>query len=330
MALPPFAKEVWTEADVLAIAASDEEGLYLEFKRPAALNDKPEIGRDVSSFANADGGTIIYGIAENPKAPHDIEPVDPTLRTRESLEQIIDSNIIPKVRGVRVSTVHSSGSTGRFYVVDIPRAAVGAHQSTTDCVYYRRQNTSKYRMSHYEVMELSRRSESPMLFVTLRLPPTNKRRMAPNLEQNNYSGYFHFDWVIENEADAVCEYAAIDLFIDDRLLRKEFVGWWVKDSIPIRTVIDGSRYKAQLAHVQCGWKTPERMPLFRGVPALMGDGALSFPSNYLGVPYFVIWRCRAPKMEEQNGAFSITHDGTDFRVESVEYDSIDFDGQEMI
>lgn len=45
-----------------------QEGLYLEFKRGAALVPsnaaRQELVKDCTGFANAGGGTILYGIAE--------------------------------------------------------------------------------------------------------------------------------------------------------------------------------------------------------------------------------------------------------------------------
>ena len=57
-----------TEADLLAlISAGVEESAALDYKRADSLNKrddkkKTEITKDVSSFANSAGGTIIYGI----------------------------------------------------------------------------------------------------------------------------------------------------------------------------------------------------------------------------------------------------------------------------
>ena len=61
---------VHTEADIMQyISEAAEESLYLEFKNGMAFKVKDEglqneIAKDISAFANADGGVLIYGIAE--------------------------------------------------------------------------------------------------------------------------------------------------------------------------------------------------------------------------------------------------------------------------
>ena len=53
-----------------------QETARLEFKRelpPSSKND--DIAKDIASFANADGGTIIYGIAEDGSAASEIIPM---------------------------------------------------------------------------------------------------------------------------------------------------------------------------------------------------------------------------------------------------------------
>ena len=65
-----MAKEMWerkTEADIEElITAKVSESLHVEFKACASLENtegrKKEISKDVSAFANADGGTIFYGL----------------------------------------------------------------------------------------------------------------------------------------------------------------------------------------------------------------------------------------------------------------------------
>src|SRR5258708_38427470 len=98
----------WSEERLLAIiAAQQEEHQQLEFKGAAALsksdNSKAEISKDVSAFANAIGGTIVYGIAEDssnlPFRAANIDPIDPVAFSKEWLESVIDSRIQPRIPG---------------------------------------------------------------------------------------------------------------------------------------------------------------------------------------------------------------------------------------
>jgi predicted HTH transcriptional regulator len=63
------ADDSWDQKKLKALIEQKiEESLNLEFKDGAALENtdakKREITKDVSAFANSDGGTLIYGISQ--------------------------------------------------------------------------------------------------------------------------------------------------------------------------------------------------------------------------------------------------------------------------
>jgi predicted HTH transcriptional regulator len=88
------------------IADGIEENPELEYKSAAALRkeDKKvmEITKDVSSFANSNGGILIYGIAEdqtNKHLPGKIDTVDRKIITKEWLEQSPSATpVVPSTR----------------------------------------------------------------------------------------------------------------------------------------------------------------------------------------------------------------------------------------
>src|SRR5437588_575425 len=90
----------WNELRLLALISNQiEESDQLEYKGAKSLQKKgermDEIGKDVSSFANAGGGTIIYGVKEFDDAsrkhlPERIDPIDRVEITREWLEHVIN------------------------------------------------------------------------------------------------------------------------------------------------------------------------------------------------------------------------------------------------
>ena len=53
------------------ISGQVQESLHLDYKRSMAVSNKnrTEIAKDVSSFANSDGGIIVYGIEEEKHLP---------------------------------------------------------------------------------------------------------------------------------------------------------------------------------------------------------------------------------------------------------------------
>jgi predicted HTH transcriptional regulator len=83
-----------------------QENLNLDYKASRAFSKSDgairEISKDVSAMANSQGGVIIYGVKEFDEKekrhlPEKIDPVDQTVYTKEWLEQIINSNIHPKI-----------------------------------------------------------------------------------------------------------------------------------------------------------------------------------------------------------------------------------------
>lgn len=147
-----------------------EESLSLEYKGAGALDrsDKPkrEITKDVSSMANAAGGTIIYGIAEHQDEgykhlPERLDPIDDTKFSKEWLESIIEG-IRPRIEGLVVIPIRTSGPpSGVIYVVIVPQSNT-AHQAT-DHKYYKRHNFSSIAMDDYEVRDVMSRGTSPII-----------------------------------------------------------------------------------------------------------------------------------------------------------------------
>ena len=90
----------WTENDLLKMKGNKtEESLDLEFKGSQSLgieeNKKNEISKDVSAFANSEGGDIVYGVSEVGNPPSrfgDIDSgIDASLITPEWLEQVLSA-----------------------------------------------------------------------------------------------------------------------------------------------------------------------------------------------------------------------------------------------
>jgi predicted HTH transcriptional regulator len=143
-----------------------QESIHLDYKASPALDPKKsdEIAKDVSAFANSDGGLLIYGVEED-KASHLPVQIDAGVNpkwNREWLEQVITSNISPRIEGVEVAQFELP--TGRYVVcVRVPKSFRGPHQAS-DNKYYKRFNFSAFPMEHYEVEDTrSRRQALPSL-----------------------------------------------------------------------------------------------------------------------------------------------------------------------
>ncbi|RYZ28717.1 MAG: ATP-binding protein [Chitinophagaceae bacterium] len=93
-------------------------------------------------MANAAGETIVYGIKEHTALIKSILPekIDPLKRidiSKEWIEQVINTNIQPKIEDVLITPVTIDESAGTVvYVVEIPQSST-AHQAA-DKKYYKR------------------------------------------------------------------------------------------------------------------------------------------------------------------------------------------------
>ncbi|MCX2681905.1 ATP-binding protein [Galbibacter sp. EGI 63066] len=148
-----------------------EESNSLDYKGAGALaksdGKKKEISKDVSAFANSNGGMIIYGIREfdNPDKNHLPEKIDPVQRnqiSKEWLEQVIATRIQPKIEGLEIIpvTIDEIANTV-VYVVQIPKSTT-AHQAS-DNKYYKRYNFQSEAMQDYEIRDVMNRMSYPKI-----------------------------------------------------------------------------------------------------------------------------------------------------------------------
>ncbi len=114
-----------------------EESVHLEFKQAGALAKSnsviKEIAKDVSAFANSDGGVIIYGVEESDHKASALSYVDGNDFTKEWLENVISSNIQKKIDGLEVIPLRVDGDIEKsIYVVKIPRSYNAPHMVSKD------------------------------------------------------------------------------------------------------------------------------------------------------------------------------------------------------
>lgn len=154
------------------IERGEPESLHLDYKRSAALLEgkmREEITKDVSAFANADGGTLIYGIVEGrDRLPERIDDgLSADQMTAERLEDLILGNTSPRPVGIRVHRVEL-GDAHAGFVVEVPAATSLAPHQAADRKYYRRYESKNLPMHDHEVRDLMRRASvpSPRLEIT--------------------------------------------------------------------------------------------------------------------------------------------------------------------
>jgi hypothetical protein len=152
-----------------------EENLNLDYKASGSLQRADqktnEISKDISAFANSDGGIIIYGIKEdqvNRHLPDSIDPVNRKEITKEWLEQIIQSKIRPRINNIKIHSITiDEGLDQVVYAVEIPKSDT-AHQAN-DRKYYKRFNFNSEPMYDYEIRDILNRAKSPIIALEFRI-----------------------------------------------------------------------------------------------------------------------------------------------------------------
>jgi len=142
-----------------------QESLHLDYKDSRGLTKKSrdEVVKDVTAFANADGGIIIYGVEEEGHLPVKIDGgVDNSVMNREWLDQIIAVNVTPPIEGIEIIQIPYAENHS-LYIVEVSKSYRGPHQAS-DNKYYKRYNFRSSPMDHYEIFDIAnRKSRVPTL-----------------------------------------------------------------------------------------------------------------------------------------------------------------------
>lgn len=125
-----------------------KESLNLEYKRELDER-KNEIAKDISAFANARGGKIIYGVEEKDGLPSSINWIE-SKGVKEKIENVILTHIQPEIKGFDIYSIENSDNHSQaIFVVDIPESSDAPHMA--DYRYYIRRNFKSEPMEDFEV-----------------------------------------------------------------------------------------------------------------------------------------------------------------------------------
>jgi hypothetical protein len=291
--------------------SKEKESTYLDYKESVALqNDeksKTEISKDISAFANAGGGVIIYGVKEDGHIPVEIDDgLDPEEISKEWLDQVIGSRIRRKIEGVRISQIAIDPKMGNrvIYVVHIPQSMRAPHQAW-DNKFYKRRNFSCEPMEEYEVRDAYMREEAPDVTLDLffrrfsaKIEGFPVSLVSPDIMQS-----LEINGVLRNEGGGQVEYVAITLWFDARLFPETS-----KPNIefrPLKLKFEDEPSEVDVLRADIKWGGPSKMPLFKTVEyrLLEKDLSIHFKHPWLqdeNSP-FILWEARAPRMQPAQG-----------------------------
>lgn len=133
-------------------------------------NDKKEFLADVSSFANASGGDLLYGIQEQrdskgqptglPEIANGLDGINSDTEIRR-LENIIRDGIAPRISNVQLAAIEGF-SKGTLIVIRIPKSWTSPHMVTfkNHSRFYSRNSAGKYPLDVTEIRSAFALSES--------------------------------------------------------------------------------------------------------------------------------------------------------------------------
>ena len=142
------------------------EGMELEFKQ--ALDDKQgfenardDLAREIIAFANAYGGTLVVGIAEDgDRRAGSITPLKDCNTLAERLAKAVPDRIEPRIPGFECEgVVTEANGTDGVVVIRVPASVLGPHRfkvtaKSRDGHIYVRRNTESMPTSMQEVHDL--------------------------------------------------------------------------------------------------------------------------------------------------------------------------------
>lgn len=304
----------WDETDLLGLIQNQtKESIELDYKSCDSLQKtegkKNELSKDVSALANSAGGTLVYGITEDGHVPTGLDiGYDPTDITKEWIDQVINSNIHPRIEGLLINQIElTTQNPGRVaYVLEVPQSTRGPHQAA-DKRYHKRFNFESVAMEDYEIRDIMRRASSPNLrckhFIEYGGILSEYCLIDPRDTEVNLVVQ------ITNEAPTPAEYAVIRLFFDPRLhiIRAPGV-----TSLGIRGV---EFLNGNASVYQAHWSIPGKMPLLQGIAFKLLDNPIGIMTAYPPITrdkppmrptvYSLAWEAHSPGMTTTIGTLTM-------------------------
>jgi hypothetical protein len=277
------------------------ESLVLDYKESRALaregNAPNELAKDVSAFANSDGGRLIYGVKEEDSFPVDFdEGVDHSRIGREWILDTIYGKVRPRLEGLKAYPVEHPRTPGRvLYVIEVEKART-AHMANRS--YYKRFELQSVPMDDYEVRDVMRRSEAPDVRVRLVNHPSAAREVF--IEVRNQSptpaAYFSVSFLFS---------PGINIARADGIFRAGTIKF---GGVPRDVIVAGR--EAPFSEWRYEWW--DRMPLFEADWERLALLELETPPESS-----MLWYAEGPGMRNQ-GAYKVPSDVVPYRLKPAD------------
>lgn len=166
------------------ISSQQEENLNLDFKIVNGANlsnsdDKKNLAKALSGFANSSGGLIVWGVDARKNAngidcANGKQEIDPLPLLISKLNELTGRGVNPIVEGVLHKSIPTTGDKG-FAVTFIPESDSGPHMAKLgEDRYYKRSGDSFYRMEHFDLEDMFGRRKKPLLRLTYNIDKVDR------------------------------------------------------------------------------------------------------------------------------------------------------------
>jgi Putative DNA-binding domain len=282
-------------------SANIKESLTLEYKASPAVNKrddkmKLEMARDVSAFANADGGQIVYGMTEHDHEPAGLDGgVDGNIYPEIWFEQVLQQHIRPPIPGLRIRHVPLKKPMVAV-VIDVPATKTDPHQ-VSDGRYYRRHNFNRLHMEHYEVRDAIRRSVDPDLILEFDLlvgQATYKTVEFTKLR--DLSDPTSIGAIIRNRSNQPALYTFISVYLDRRL---KITDSGLYTRYP-ETMFGENDIRSQLTF-KIG--VPGNFPIYKEMSYALDPFYFTISDRLLGHRYGIGYQIRSPGCFKENHGY---------------------------
>lgn len=321
----------WMESSELEFKSADT---FLRPKNPDHLRD--ELSKDVSSFANSNGGTIFLGIDEVQHQATSLRGIPPSILDKERLEQLIFSNMSPRILDLHIRPVPLvQTEPGTFaYVIAVPKGTT-AHQAR-DKRYYRRYNFRAVPMEDYEVRDVMNRARGPALRLVLGAQSDanqfvwSTEAQLLHRPEGIWSNEVGVQVRITNTGN-IALYSLFHLYVP---LPDEEVRITVPETVRLVGRIAAINRKDRLPHrlsplyllYTRTWMIPNDPPIFSDTSTIFATLSVQL-GQYGHIPLpaerTLLWQCRAPEMEPTQGGILLQVENSDLRIDALPDHEVD-------
>ncbi len=183
------------------------ENSNIEYKKAhQKFSNTNEIGKDVSAFANSEGGLIFYGVECNDNdrtKPTAITGLDPI--NIETFDRVVNSAIHYPIKGILKKLIPDHNP--KVMLVYVPQSDESPHQNG-DNKYYIRLGSESKPMPHYLVELHFGKRQKPELVIAL------EKIRRPDLSfKNDFSQPISFYVKIRNSGKGIAKYTQVNFFL---------------------------------------------------------------------------------------------------------------------